>query len=322
MWSYPRLPAMGDSAPSRAARQRSKSPNEPTMRPRNTQLLAAFLAAATPTSASAASGRMTMQSHSDVGAKCIDVPYAQISRGMRLQMWNCGKVVVWGQPNTEVTLGVARKSGRSEIRVRLGEAPVDGPAAQAFTYDEKSQQLKIGSLCVESWGQGEAQDAVGLGACSNGDNQRWKLVQSGQYQQIVGIKGLCLEPRNGAKDDGVPLDLAECANGRTQQLWTLKQPTRGVLGVQWRKPTDQEETLLSLEHGVGIIVEKVLPGGPSEKSGLVPGDAIATIDGRPIGGAALTPPATKKGSTACSRYMPSVGLTVRVPCDEYIGGSK
>jgi hypothetical protein len=291
------------------------------MRSGKTQLLALFLAAAISNSASAAS-KMTIQSHPDVGAKCIDVPYAQFFRGMRLQMWNCGKIVVWGQPNTEVTLGVARKSGRSEIRVRLGEAPVDGPAAQAFTYDEKSQQLKIGNLCVESWGQGEAQDAVGLGACSNGDAQHWKLIQSGQYQQIVGTKGLCLEPRNGAKDDGAPLDLAECAGARAQQLWTLKQPTRGVLGVQWRKPTDQEETSLALEHGIGIIVEKVLPGGPSEKSGLVAGDAIATIDGRPIGGAALTPPATKKGSTACSRYMPSVGLTVRVPCDEYIGESK
>jgi hypothetical protein len=174
---------------------------------------------------------------------------------------------------------------------------------------------------MESWGRGDPQDAIGLGACNNADNQRWKLVQSGQFHQIVGTKGLCLEPRNGANDNGAPLDLAECASGRAQQLWTLKQPTRGVLGVKWRKPTDQEEGSLALEHGIGVIVEKVLEGGPSEKTGLIAGDAIATINGQPISGAALTPPA-KKGSTACSRYMPSVGLTVRVPCDEYLGDSK
>ena len=92
------------------------------MRSRTTQLLAVFLAATTSTSVSAASARITIQSHPSVGAKCIDVPYAQFSRGMRLQMWNCGKTIVWGQPNSEVTLGVARKSGRSEIRIRLGEA--------------------------------------------------------------------------------------------------------------------------------------------------------------------------------------------------------
>ena len=69
---------------------------------------------------------MTIQSHSDLGAKCIDVPYAQFFRGMRFQMWACNNVLVWGQPNTEVTLGVARKTGRSEIRVRIGETPTQG----------------------------------------------------------------------------------------------------------------------------------------------------------------------------------------------------
>jgi hypothetical protein len=283
--------------------------------------LAAVIVAAASNTALALSGRLTIQSHPNVGAKCIDVPYAHFARGIRLQMWNCGKVVVWGEPNTEVTLGVVRKSGRSEIRVRLGETAVNGPAAQAFSYDEKSQQLTIGNLCVESWGRGDPQDAVGLGACNNADSQRWKLAQNGQYYQIVGIKGLCLEPRNGASDNGAPLDLAECAAARAQQLWTLKQPTRGVLGVQWRKPTDEEERSLALAPGTGIVVGKVLQGGPSEKSGLAAGDAIATIDGRPISGAAVAGPA-KNASTACSRYMPSVGLTVRVPCDEYLGDRK
>ena len=94
---------------------------------------------------------MTVQSHPDLGAKCIDVPYAQFFRGMRLQMWVCNNVLVWGQPNAEVTLGVARKTGRSEIRVRLGETATQGPAAQVFSYDEKSQQMKIGNLCMDSW---------------------------------------------------------------------------------------------------------------------------------------------------------------------------
>jgi hypothetical protein len=284
-------------------------------------LSGAFLAVAMTDVALGASGRMLIQSHLDVGAKCLDVPYAQFFRGMRLQLWSCGTVLVWGQPNTEVTLGIVRKSGRSEIRVRLGETPVEGPAAQAFSYDEKSQQMKIGNLCMESWGRGDPQDAVGLGACSSAINQRWSLAPAGQYHQIIGIKGLCLEPRNGANDNGAPLDLTECGAGKAQQLWTLKQPTRGVLGVRWRKPTDQESTSLGLERGIGIIVEKVLEGGPSEKSGLAEGDAIATINGQPISGAAIAPP-EKKSSTACSRFMPSVGLTVRVPCDEYLGDSK
>ena len=261
---------------------------------------------------------MTIQSHSDLGAKCIDIPYAQFFRGMRLQMWACNNVLVWGQPNTEVTLGVARKTGRSEIRVRLGETATQGPGAQVFSYDEKSQQMKIGNLCMESWGRGDPQDAVGLGACSSAPNQHWRLVASGDYHQIIGIRDLCLEPRNAAKENGAPLNIVDCGVNRPQQLWTLKAPTRGVLGVRWRRPTEQESSSLGLERGVGIVVEKVLEGGPSEKSGLVEGDAIVTINGHPISGAAIAPPA-EKSSSKCSHYVPSVGLTVPVACDEYLG---
>jgi hypothetical protein len=151
---------------------------------------------------------MTIQSQTNVGGKCIDVPHAQFSRGMRVQMWACENIVTWGQPNSEVTLGIIRKSGRSDIRVRLGETATEGPVAQGFSYDDASQQIQIGSLCVESWGRGDPQDAVGLGACQGKANQRWKMVASGNYYKITGINGLCLEPRNGAKENGAALDLA------------------------------------------------------------------------------------------------------------------
>ncbi len=237
---------------------------------------------------------------------------------MGLQMWTCNNALVWGQPNTEVALGIARETGRSEIRVRLGETATQGPVAQVFSYDEKTQEMKIGNLCMESWGEGEPLDPVVLGACTGAPNQRWRLVPGGAYHQIVGIKDLCLEPRKAAKQNGAPLDVAECAANSPQQLWTLKMPTRGVLGVRWRKPSEQEASSLGLQPGVGIIVEKVLEGGPSEKSGLAAGDAIVTINGQAISGAAIGAPA-QKGSSKCSRYVPSVGLTVSVACDEYLG---
>ena len=91
-----------------------------------------FVAAVPSNAALAASSRTSIESHPDVGGKCIDVPHAQISPGMRIQMWDCNKIVAWGRPNTEVTGGIARKSGRSDIRVRLGETPVEGPAATGF----------------------------------------------------------------------------------------------------------------------------------------------------------------------------------------------
>jgi hypothetical protein len=280
--------------------------------------LCGILFAAVPSDAApAASSRTSIASHSDLGGKCIDVPHGQISPGMRIQMWDCNKIVAWGRPNTEVTVGIVRKSGRSDIRVRLGETLVEGPAAQVFSRDETSQQIKIGNLCVEAWGRGDPQDGVGLEACGDKANQRWRMVASGNYREIIGINGHCLEIRDGVKENGAALDIANCDARKPQQLWTLKTPTRAVLGVKWRKPTEEEANSLALAPGTGAIVVKVLEGGPAEKSGLAEGDAIATIDGLVIHTGAIAP-ATNKSSPGCSRYMPSVGLTVSVPCDEYL----
>lgn len=149
-------------------------------------LLSTFIVAFTATGVSAASDRMTIRSHPDVGGKCIDVPYAQFSPGMRVQMWTC-----------------------------------NGGASQAFSHNDQSQQLQIGGLCVEAWGRGDPQDGVGLGTCDGKPNQQWRMQASGNYYQIIGTNGLCLEVRYGAKDDGAALDLMTCDATRAQRLWVV-----------------------------------------------------------------------------------------------------
>ena len=139
--------------------------------------------------AAAATYRMVIQSHPGVGGKCIDVPYGQFVRGMRVQMWDCNNI--------------------------------NNAMAQAFSYDEARQQLTIGNLCVESWGRGDPQDAVGLGSCNGQANQRWKMVASNEYYQIIGINNRCLEVRYGVKENGAPLDLMDCDATRPQRLWAL-----------------------------------------------------------------------------------------------------
>lgn len=149
--------------------------------------------------ASAATLRMVIQSHSDVGGKCIDVPYSQFVIGMRLQMWDC-----------------------------------NNSPAQIFSYEETSQQLMIGNLCVETWGRGDPQDAVGLGSCNGGVNQQWRMVASKDYYQIVGINSRCLELRYGVKDNGAPLDVMDCDANRAQRLWALLEaPSADAFGRVW-----------------------------------------------------------------------------------------
>jgi hypothetical protein len=157
-------------------------------------------AAFMPAPAPAATLRMVIQSHPDVGARCIDVPNAQLVPGMRIQMWDCNNTV-----------------------------------AQTFSYDDTNLQLTIGNLCMESWGRGDPQDTVGLGSCNGQANQHWKIVASGNYYQIVGVNGLCLDIRYGVKENGTPLDIYTCAAAPVvQRLWALVEaPAGDSLGHVW-----------------------------------------------------------------------------------------
>src|SRR5208282_6341020 len=120
---------------------------------------------------------MVVQSHPSLGGKCIDVANHQILAGTRVQMSDCNNGL-----------------------------------AQIFSYDETSQQLTIGNLCVESWGQGHAQDPVGLGSCDNGIKQHWRVVAAGEYYQIIGVDGLCLDIGYVDRENGAPLQVSPCGD--------------------------------------------------------------------------------------------------------------
>ena len=183
-------------------------------------LLSILASAFEPTRGAAASDRMTIRSHPDVGGKCIDVPYGQFSRGMRVQMWPC-----------------------------------NGGPAQSFSYKEESKQLQIGGLCVEAWGRGDQQDAVGLGACNGKPSQQWRMQPSGNYQQILGINDLCGELRYGVKDDGAALDIATCDAARPHRLWAfIASETAPVSALN---ATDREKTSV-ITHGLSFGNEKRL----------------------------------------------------------------
>jgi len=140
--------------------------------------------------------RMIIQSHPDVGQKCLNIAGAQFVAGMRLQTFDCNN------QNEEI-----------------------------FGYDQGAQRLIIGHLCVESWGRGDSADAVGLGVCSDAPSQKWRMSASGDYYQIVGMNNRCLEIRTGLKGSGAPLDIANCQAGAAGELWALieaptAQPSR------------------------------------------------------------------------------------------------
>jgi hypothetical protein len=76
---------------------------------------------------------------------------------------------------------------------------------------------------VEVLGQGNAQDAIGVGSCNGSVIQRWSMLPNKDNYQILGVNSLCLNISNGVTADGTPLELAPCASNSVAELWVLLQ---------------------------------------------------------------------------------------------------
>ena len=123
--------------------------------------------------------RMLVQSHPDAGAQCLGVLNAQFVEGARLHTSGCASA-----------------------------------AGQIFTYDQNTQVLAIGGLCVGLGGRGTPASAVGLGACTGDASQHWRMVESGDFYQIVGAGDRCL-------DSASLLIPQNCVVKSSTQLWAL-----------------------------------------------------------------------------------------------------
>ena len=309
-------PSVSDAVRSSGALSVGKKRPQLT-RVRNVTLCSIFFAAVTSTVAPAASGRMAIQSHPDLGGKCIDVPNAQFSQGARLQMWACASIV-WGQPNTEVTLGIVRKSGRSDIRVRLGDSATPGPLAQVFTYDEASQQIKIGSLCVEVLGsrrsarrrRSRGLRGEGKSTLENGDERRllsnhWaeRAVPGAEVRRKGKWRCTRSHELRGQQD---PAALG-CENVDTRRPRnTVAEANRRRIEFAGLGTWDRRHGHESCCGGTGGEVRVGCGGRDRDHRWSGP----AHPSDRPRPSSATAP--------GCSRYIPSAGLTVEVPCEAYL----
>jgi hypothetical protein len=200
--------------------------------------LAAVVAAAMPAVAQQPAPqayRMVIRAHAGAGGRCLDVPFAHFAVGMRLQTWDC-----------------------------------NNGAAQVFVYDMQSQELKIGSLCVESWGRGDPQDAVGLGACNGAAQQHWRMMESKDYYQIIGINNRCLELRYAVKDRGAALDITDCDANKPWRLWALIEAPAGCQtdDFTYSVPYSRSATTNSVITGGGACIYGPRPGPQVEWTSL------------------------------------------------------
>jgi hypothetical protein len=128
--------------------------------------------------------RMVIQAHPSAGGKCWDVPFRRFVPGTAVHLWECNNTI-----------------------------------AQIFNYDDSTQQLTIGGLCVAAAANGGS--AVSLSPCNRQPDQLWNIAARGDYYQIESGSGRCAEGKAAGDGGDAPLDLQPCDANRAQRLWSL-----------------------------------------------------------------------------------------------------
>lgn len=102
--------------------------------------------------------------------------------------------------------------------------------------------------------------------------------------ELVGINSAIFSPSGGNVGIGfaIPSNLARDV---MTQLIAFGEVKRGSLGVQAQNLDARLARALELEEGRGAVITQVVPESPAESAGLLAGDVIVRLDGKPIGSA-------------------------------------
>ncbi len=134
---------------------------------------------------------------------------------------------------------------------------------------------------LSRWGEAKSsgpdfQDFIQTDALVNPGNSGGPLVDL--QGRVVGVNSFIRTTRTGPTGIGfaTPINMAKSV---ADQLIAHHQVIRGLLGTSSQAITEGISQALGLRSRDGVLVTAVDPGRPGDKAGLLPGDAIITLDG-------------------------------------------
>jgi len=100
---------------------------------------------------------------------------------------------------------------------------------------------------------------------------------------VIGVNTAIFSPSGGSVGIGfdIPADTAKLV---VAQLKSKGSVTRGWMGVQIQAVTPEIADSLGLKKVEGALVAEPQPNSPAAKAGIVAGDVITAVDGKPIKG--------------------------------------
>ncbi len=99
--------------------------------------------------------------------------------------------------------------------------------------------------------------------------------------QLVGINTAIVGPAGGNIGIGFAIP-SNMANAIMLQLARHGEVRRGVLGVSLQDVTPDIAAAFGMQHPRGAVITRVVPGSAAAQSGLVPGDVVTQINGKPV----------------------------------------
>jgi serine protease Do len=101
------------------------------------------------------------------------------------------------------------------------------------------------------------------------------------YGRVIGVNTAIFSPSGGSVGIGFAIP-ADVADSITKQLISGGRITRGYLGATIQPVTPDIADSVGIPGKKGALVAELVPGGPAEKAGVMPGDVVLSVNGHPV----------------------------------------
>ncbi len=98
---------------------------------------------------------------------------------------------------------------------------------------------------------------------------------------MIGVNTAIFSPSGGSVGIGFAIP-ADIADNITKQLMAGGKITRGYLGATIQPVTPDIADSIGIPGKKGALVAELVPGGPAEKAGVMPGDVVLSVNGHPV----------------------------------------
>jgi serine protease Do len=98
------------------------------------------------------------------------------------------------------------------------------------------------------------------------------------YGRVIGVNTAIFSPSGGSVGIGFAIP-ADVADNITKQLIAGGKITRGYIGASIQNYTSEMAEAQGVPGQKGAIVADLVPGGPSQRAGLLPGDVVVAVNG-------------------------------------------